>query len=290
MAVAVALLVFAGHDYTAPFEYHTITSGACGQLNGCASASDEAECKAWGAHIAQANSTQVKEAINPAPLGCYLFKESHQLWFNSGAHEKSTACTTDRKCVCRCAPGIDVAMYHDEGASSRGKANIFHVLNYEPGMRVHNFSADEVARFLHADMYDVVFFPGGGGSTEQKAIGDAGDAAIKAFLAAGGGYVGVCAGAYLALDHLKLAPFRNLPKKYGDRGDGNCSLSLTAGSGLASFVDNATLRDEPVFYGGGHSTAQHSTAQHSTAQHSTAQHSTAQHSTAQHSTAQHSIA
>ena len=46
---------------------------------------------------------------------------------------------------------------------------------------------------------DVAVFMGGSGSTQGKALGDAGKAAVKEFVRGGGGYVGVCAGAYLAL-------------------------------------------------------------------------------------------
>eukprot|EP00666_Eupelagonemidae_sp_cell4sb_P011009 gene11009-8415_t len=48
-------------------------------------------------------------------------------------------------------------------------------------------------------------------------------------------HVGICAGAYLALDALKIAPYKNLKKYYGDRGDGNCSLTLSTGSGLEQY-------------------------------------------------------
>ena len=46
--------------------------------------------------------------------------------------------------------------------------------------------------------YDVVVFPGGGGSAEASAIGTKGAAAVKAFVSAGGGYYGTCAGGFLA--------------------------------------------------------------------------------------------
>ena len=44
---------------------------------------------------------------------------------------------------------------------------------------------------------DVVVFPGGSGGGQAKAIGESGSAAVKAFVAAGGGYYGTCAGGYL---------------------------------------------------------------------------------------------
>ena len=51
---------------------------------------------------------------------------------------------------------------------------------------------------LSADTHDLVIFPGGSGGGESTAIGADGAAAVKAFVAAGKGYLGVCAGGYLA--------------------------------------------------------------------------------------------
>ena len=51
---------------------------------------------------------------------------------------------------------------------------------------------------LTADAFDLVIFPGGSGGGESAAIGAAGAAAVQAFVAAGKGYLGVCAGGYLA--------------------------------------------------------------------------------------------
>ncbi|KAL6074644.1 hypothetical protein QOT17_004037 [Balamuthia mandrillaris] len=51
---------------------------------------------------------------------------------------------------------------------------------------------------LQKEGYDVLWIGGGLGSQHAKAIGPEGKRQIKAFLAAGGGYVGACAGAHLA--------------------------------------------------------------------------------------------
>lgn len=46
--------------------------------------------------------------------------------------------------------------------------------------------------------YDVIVFPGGSGSAQSKTIGEAGLNNVREFVRGGGGYVGICAGAYLA--------------------------------------------------------------------------------------------
>eukprot|EP01006_Ploeotia_vitrea_P007368 TRINITY_DN16848_c0_g1_i1.p1 TRINITY_DN16848_c0_g1~~TRINITY_DN16848_c0_g1_i1.p1 ORF type:complete len:276 (-),score=20.15 TRINITY_DN16848_c0_g1_i1:138-926(-) len=45
--------------------------------------------------------------------------------------------------------------------------------------------------------YDVVVFPGGTASVQRKTLGDTGAKAVTEFVQAGGGFVGICGGAYL---------------------------------------------------------------------------------------------
>jgi glutamine amidotransferase PdxT len=71
---------------------------------------------------------------------------------------------------------------------------------------------------------DVVVFMGGSGTAQGRALGDEGKAAVKEFVKGGGGYVGVCAGAYLALQgedefhKLRLVAGRNLTGDAWQRG------------------------------------------------------------------------
>jgi hypothetical protein len=60
-------------------------------------------------------------------------------------------------------------------------------------------NGSDVGAQLTNAAFDVVVFPGGSGSQEFVGIDAAGQAAVKAFVRAGGGYLGTCAGAYLAL-------------------------------------------------------------------------------------------
>ncbi len=46
--------------------------------------------------------------------------------------------------------------------------------------------------------FDVVIFPGGGGRRQAAALGDGGQRAVRDYVRAGGGYVGICAGGFLA--------------------------------------------------------------------------------------------
>ena len=48
------------------------------------------------------------------------------------------------------------------------------------------------------EQFDVFFAPGGSGSVQARELGKKGRDAVRKFVKAGGGYVGICAGAYLA--------------------------------------------------------------------------------------------
>jgi len=71
---------------------------------------------------------------------------------------------------------------------------------------------------------DVAVFMGGSGTVQGRSLADEGKAAVKEFVRAGGGYVGVCAGAYLALQgedefhKLRLVAGRNLTGDAWQRG------------------------------------------------------------------------
>ena len=71
---------------------------------------------------------------------------------------------------------------------------------------------------------DVAVFMGGSGTVQGRSLADAGKAAVREFVKAGGGYIGVCAGAYLALQgeeafhKLRLVAGRNLTGDAWQRG------------------------------------------------------------------------
>jgi putative intracellular protease/amidase len=64
---------------------------------------------------------------------------------------------------------------------------------------IDELQGPDVAAKLTNAAYDVVVFPGGSGSEEYAGIGADGAAAVTAFVKNGGGYLGTCAGSYLAL-------------------------------------------------------------------------------------------
>lgn len=82
------------------------------------------------------------------------------------------------------------------------------------------------------DAFDVIIVGGGGASSEAKAMGEAGAAAIKDFIQRGGGYVSSCAGTYLATCNydwsLKIIDADTVDSAHWARGSGQVDIELTS--------------------------------------------------------------
>ena len=73
--------------------------------------------------------------------------------------------------------------------------------------------------------FDVVMLPGGSANKQTRGLQEAGRKAVREFVAAGGGYVGICAGAYMGASEPKhyglgLASVRCADTKHWRRGGG----------------------------------------------------------------------
>ncbi|MBT3637157.1 MAG: hypothetical protein HN531_09470 [Opitutae bacterium] len=81
--------------------------------------------------------------------------------------------------------------------------------------------------------FDLVVFPGGSGSKQAAALEKAGRAKVRQFIERGGGYLGVCAGSYLAARNydwsLKIIDGRTVDTQKGHwrRGEGMVEMELT---------------------------------------------------------------
>ena len=91
---------------------------------------------------------------------------------------------------------IRVALYDDSGSMGKGVPSCEAELSSAPGMEVIKVTAEGVRAGLSG--YDVVIFSGGSGGKQANTIGLSGREQVHRFVEAGGGYVGICAGAYLA--------------------------------------------------------------------------------------------
>lgn len=95
---------------------------------------------------------------------------------------------------------ILVALFNDTGATERGVNNLSRALGSATDIVVTQIDADDI-RSNVLSQFDVVVCGGGSGSREAATLGKNGAAAVQKFVNQGGGYVGICAGAYLGSAH-----------------------------------------------------------------------------------------
>jgi glutamine amidotransferase-like uncharacterized protein len=125
-------------------------------------------------------------------------------------------------------PVIHVALFDDAGSFGKGVTSVSDQLSKAKDIRVTVLKAADIQAGL--DGYQVVIFTGGSGSKQAKAIGDKGHEVVKKFVENGGGYIGICAGAYLVCDgfswglHILDA---KTPSSKWMRGKGDVKIELT---------------------------------------------------------------
>jgi putative intracellular protease/amidase len=123
---------------------------------------------------------------------------------------------------------IQVALFDDAGSFGKGVPSVSEQLSKAKDISVTVLKAADIIAGL--DGYQVVVFTGGSGSKQAKAIADNGREVVKKFVENGGGYIGICAGAYLACDgfswglHILDA---KTPSSKWMRGKGDVKIELT---------------------------------------------------------------
>ena len=99
---------------------------------------------------------------------------------------------------------------------------------------------------------DVLIHPGGSGSKQGNDLGEEGRKKIREYVEQGGGFLGVCAGAYLATNDytwsLNLIDAKVLDRKHWARGTGTVQLELSP-SGKKFFQFKKSTLD--IYYGQG---------------------------------------
>jgi len=92
---------------------------------------------------------------------------------------------------------LKIAIYEGDGSGDKGVQSVTKRAEQLPGAKVTAVKAAEMGT-RDLSEFDIVIFSGGSGSAQSKAIGDAGRKNVREFVERGGGYLGICAGAYLA--------------------------------------------------------------------------------------------
>lgn len=139
----------------------------------------------------------------------------------TAAHRPATA--VESKEAGRAAR-IAVALYRAPGVSLEAHAATLEALRAAGGFDARVVTPDDVRAGALAGA-DVVIFTGGRGGVQGETLGEDGRQIVRDFVDAGGGYVGVCAGAYLALQgeaeffKLAIVAGRNLSGDFWRRGE-----------------------------------------------------------------------
>ena len=125
-------------------------------------------------------------------------------------------------------PGVVIAIYDGKGSSSSSQFRRFERVLADH--RIERIGATDI-REGRLDQFETVIFPGGSGSSQGKTIGPEGRVAVRDFVDAGGGYIGVCAGAYLALQNYEwgvdLVDLDSIDRAHWRRGSGMVMIELT---------------------------------------------------------------
>lgn len=128
------------------------------------------------------------------------------------------------------AAPIRVAIYDDAGGGGKGPANLERCLTPKAGFTTQRVTAGDIRAGVLKD-FDVVVMPGGSGSKQAAALEEKGREEIRRFVDSGRGYLGICAGAYLAsADYtwsLHLLDAKVLDRKHWNRGNGDVQLLFT---------------------------------------------------------------
>jgi glutamine amidotransferase-like uncharacterized protein len=100
--------------------------------------------------------------------------------------------------------------------------------------------------------YDVLIVPGGTAGLYQKLLGEKGIVSIRDFVANGGGYLGLCAGAYLAstndITDTKNIGIGLLPVQYSLYGRGaNIRANVTLNDTRTNVIYKASYHNGPVY-------------------------------------------
>lgn len=117
---------------------------------------------------------------------------------------------------------LRVAMYIDDGVGS-GWVNVAAALDDPERFAVTTVMGADIRAGILAN-FDVLIHPGGSGSAQGASLEEAGRDSVRAFVRRGGGYLGICAGSYLATSYyswsLNLLNAKVVDSAHWDRGTG----------------------------------------------------------------------
>jgi glutamine amidotransferase PdxT len=155
----------------------------------------------------------VEEAAKPAPAGAAPAEPA------AAPPSAPAAKPAPIRVVC-----FDIA---GTGVSTR---NMKKCLDSSPDFAFQTVTAEDI-RQNALSKCDVIICPGGNAPKQAQNLGTEGCQAIREFVRSGGGYVGFCAGSYLASAHftwdLGILNAKVVDRDHWARGNGNVTLKIT---------------------------------------------------------------
>ncbi len=147
---------------------------------------------------------------------------------------------------------LRVALLNDKGVEAAGAEIVTKQLR-EAGMEVVQVKGEEIAGGILSKDFDVVVFTAGSGTGQGNALGEQGRENVRAFVREGGGYLGICAGAYLACSSFNwgvgVLNAKTVSPKW-QRGHGIVEMEVTAAgeelSGLAATIHDVRYQNGPI--------------------------------------------
>lgn len=127
---------------------------------------------------------------------------------------------------------IRVAVYQGPGAEPirTNLLDAFATAKGAPGLQVVQLSPEAICSGKLKE-FDVLMHTGGSGGGQGRALEAQGRKEVREFVRNGGGYVGICAGAYLATDDyewsVSLVETRVVDKKHWACGNGTVKVELS---------------------------------------------------------------
>jgi putative intracellular protease/amidase len=148
---------------------------------------------------------------------------------------------------------LRVALYADAGAGSGGISTVHGQLEQSGNIEVVRVKGEEIAQGVLSSGFDVVVFTGGSGSRQGNTLGEEGRENVRNFVREGGGYVGICAGAYLACTGFSwgvgVLDAKTVSPRWR-RGRGNVQVEVTAAgeevSGISPGIHDVRYANGPI--------------------------------------------
>jgi glutamine amidotransferase-like uncharacterized protein len=143
------------------------------------------------------------------------------------------------------APLVRVAIYDHTGGAKPTTERLKRFLTESAGFQCRRVTPADIQAGCLRD-FDVLIMPGGSARKEAEHLGVRGRDHVRAFVKNGGGYVGICAGSYLATPgypwSLGLINAQVVDRAHWARGNGTVSLKMTPTGQRALQDDSRQVR------------------------------------------------